>query len=97
MAVYVDSLMDHGWRYGPSCHLFADSLPELHDFAQNKLGLLSRWFQTPKTGRRLPHYDLTKGNHYKAIRLGAILLDHRQAVVKWDELGYDRKPKRKVG
>lgn len=33
MAVYVDSLVNYGWKYGPSCHMMADTLEELHEMA----------------------------------------------------------------
>lgn len=72
MPVYVDRLRDWGWRLGPSCHLAADSLDELHAFAR-RLGLKRAWFQD---GRK-PHYDLTAGRREAAIRLGAVELDDR--------------------
>jgi hypothetical protein len=33
MSVYVDSLIDYGWRHGASCHLIADKVSELKAFA----------------------------------------------------------------
>ncbi len=54
MAVYVDNLRDYGWRHGPSCHLIADSIDELVEFAVS-IGLRPEWFQ-PKSS---PHFDLT--------------------------------------
>jgi Protein of unknown function (DUF4031) len=47
-------------------HLTADTIPELHQFA-TKLGLRRSYFQ-PGT---FPHYDLTRGMRFKAIRQGA--------------------------
>ncbi len=41
--VYVDDEMIP-WRGKLWCHLVADTLPELHAFAQ-KLGLRQAWFQ----------------------------------------------------
>jgi len=64
---YVDTLLDYGWRLGPSCHLMADSLDELHDMAA-RLGLKRRWFQDDP---RLPHYDLTTRRRAAAVHLGA--------------------------
>ncbi len=79
MSVYVDPLIpDMGWGLGPSCHLFADTRDELHEFA-GRLGLLRRWFQD----KSLPHYDLTAGKRMLALYMGAIELDRRQAVEKW--------------
>ena len=33
MSVYVDPLMQHGWMLGANCHMFADSIEELHAWA----------------------------------------------------------------
>lgn len=71
MAVYVDRLMLHGWiRHGRSvrsCHLFADSLAELHTFA-DRLGLRQKSHQRPG----FPHYDLTSRKRRQAVRAGAV-------------------------
>lgn len=69
MSVYVDPLTDYGWRLGPSCHLFADSLKELHAAAYD-IGLKPSWFQVSKAG--IPHYDLTASRRKRAVRQGAI-------------------------
>jgi len=70
VAVYVDRLRkckpNKKWRWTESCHLFAGSLEELHNFAAS-LGLKREYFQNT----RIPHYDLTKGKRMLAIRLGA--------------------------
>lgn len=68
MAVYVDRLMNHGWKLGPNCHMFADTLEELHAMA-DRLGMKRSWFQDKKD---LPHYDLVKSKRDKAIALGAV-------------------------
>lgn len=78
MAVYVDPLMDHGWRLGPSCHLLADSLEELHEFAA-RLGMKREWFQGSAT---LPHYDLTGKRRRAAVALGAVEITRRQLVAR---------------
>ena len=71
MSVYVDSLAPcmrtNYFPYTESCHLIADSVSELHEFA-DKLGLKRSWFQEKSS----PHYDLTKGMRQKAIEQGAI-------------------------
>ncbi len=68
--IYVDSLKEctpkKGWRWTSYCHMFADSLDELHEFA-SKIGMRRNWFQDKK----LPHYDLTEKRRKVAISLGA--------------------------
>jgi hypothetical protein len=81
MAVYVDSLRDYGWRHGPSCHLIADSVDELMEFAVG-MGLRREWFQAKST----PHFDLTAEGRKLAVEHGAIELDQRQLVAKIREL-----------
>jgi hypothetical protein len=68
VSVYVDGIMNYGWRLGPSCHMFADTLEELHAMA-DKIGMKRSWFQN-KT--RLPHYDLTVSKRRLAVKHGAI-------------------------
>ncbi|WP_083444711.1 DUF4031 domain-containing protein [Herbaspirillum rhizosphaerae] len=75
MAVYIDNAQIR-WRNRYWCHLAADSLTELHSFAQ-KLGLLPTWFQDHLNH---PHYDVTQTVRIKALRLGAISCDSRQIV-----------------
>ncbi len=48
--------------------MWADSIPELHQFAK-RLGLRRAWFQPHP---RHPHYDLTPNKREQAIKLGAI-------------------------
>lgn len=71
--VYVDKLEVWGgdsapqcFRHKPSCHMYADTLPELHAIAQ-KIGLRRDWFQDEV----LQHYDLTASKRVLAIRAGA--------------------------
>lgn len=78
MSVYVDDLRDYGWRLGPSCHLWADDIDELHTFAA-RIGMKRSWFQD----NTLPHYDLVKSRRDRAIQLGAVQLDRRSAVASW--------------
>lgn len=48
-------------------HMSSDtSVEELHEFAK-KIGLKRSWFQD----RRIPHYDITKGKRFQAIKNGA--------------------------
>ena len=81
MAVYVDKLVDYGWKHGPSCHLIADSVDELIEFAIS-MGLRREWYQ-PKSS---PHFDLTEDGRTLAIQRGAIELDNRALVAKLREL-----------
>lgn len=74
MSVYVDGLLEWGGIKGAPrakywCHLFADSLPELHQFAQGIM-LRKEWFQISNAG--IPHYDLTKSRRKMAVEHGAI-------------------------
>lgn len=50
--------------------MFADSLEELHEFAE-KIGMKKAWFQDKK----LPHYDLTAKRRQLALSLGAVEVD----------------------
>lgn len=84
MAVYVDHLLDWGWRLGRSCHLVADSEVELHAFAR-RLGLKRAWFQEPPKAS-VPHYDLTARRRVAAITAGAIELDRASFVQKIREI-----------
>jgi Protein of unknown function (DUF4031) len=81
MAVYVDKLVDYSWRHGPSCHLIADSVAELKEFAV-RLGMREEWFQ-PKSS---PHFDLTAEGRKIAVENGAIELNNREFVAKIREL-----------
>ncbi len=86
MAVYVDNLRDYGWRHGPSCHLIADSVEELFEFAV-AMGLRREWFQAKST----PHFDLTREGRQLAVERGAIELDNRQLIAKIRELRKKRQ------
>ena len=82
MAVYVDSLVEWGWvlrgRSVASCHLFTDTLDltELHAMAA-AIGMKRSWFQDKRSA---PHYDLTASRRARAVELGAIEVDRRQAA-----------------
>ncbi|MCW5648392.1 MAG: DUF4031 domain-containing protein [Ramlibacter sp.] len=85
MTVYVDPLMNHGWRLRghltKSCHLFTDelSLDALHAVAA-RIGCRHTWFQESNTA---PHYDLTPARRSNAIQLGAQEVSRRVAVEIW--------------
>lgn len=73
MAVYVDPLLNHGgsatFRWTYSCHMYADTISELHIMAA-AIGMKREWFQY-KPGS-MPHYDLVEKRREKAVRLGAV-------------------------
>lgn len=75
MTVYVDD-EQIPWRGKLWCHLVADSLVELHDFAAT-LGLKRTWFQSSS---RYPHYDITISVRDKALRMGAHMGDRPTIV-----------------
>ena len=81
MGVYVDGLRDYGWHRGPSCHLIADSVEELIEFAES-IGMRREWFQAKST----PHFDLTAAGRDAAVEMGAIELTNRQLIAKIREL-----------
>lgn len=66
MAVYVDNIKAK-WRGKVWCHMVADSIDELHEFAIS-LGLRKAWFQDRAS---YPHYDITLNMRSKALSLGA--------------------------
>ncbi len=81
MAAYVDELQPNlfrfkRWRYSHYCHLTADTLEELHEFAQ-RLGLRKGWFQG---NRKYPHYDLTANKRIQALGLGAVEISAREWI-----------------
>ena len=86
MAVYVDALRDYGWWRGPSCHLIADSVDELMEFAV-AMGLRREWFQPKST----PHFDLTADARATAVAMGAIELDRRGLIRKVREIRAKRR------
>jgi hypothetical protein len=75
MAVYVDDAFIP-WRRGVWCHMQADSLDELHEFAA-RLGMKREWFQ-PGSRPETAHYDVTKTRRALAVKLGAIEETTRQ-------------------
>lgn len=79
MSVYVDPLIDYGWKLGPSCHLIADTVEELHTFAAT-IGMKRSWFQLSR--QEMPHYDLTARRRADAVKKGAIEINRRETVDK---------------
>lgn len=76
MSVFVDPVCDYGWTLGPSCHMYADSVEELHSFATS-IGLKRSWFQDKPD---FPHYDLSVRMRGRAVHHGATEETRRQFV-----------------
>jgi hypothetical protein len=75
MAVYVDDSR-LAWRGKSWCHLVADSMNELHAFAE-QLGLNRAWFQDRTM---YPHYDVTVKVKERALALGAYAGNKRTII-----------------
>lgn len=84
MSVYVDELMVYTnssraprcFRGKESCHMYADTMEELHAMAL-KIGMKLEWFQADN---RLPHYDLVANRRARAVKSGAIEHTRNQMV-----------------
>lgn len=91
MAVYVDPEFGHGgsatFRWLRSCHMYADTLEELMEFATKRLRLRADWFQD----KRVPHFDLTPNKRKQAVGMGAVEHTRQQAVDFWVEKGWHPK------
>ncbi len=72
--IYVDPLVKcvpkGKWRWTEGCHMYADTIEELHKFA-DRLGMRREWFQD----KILKHYDLNAQRRARAICLGATPVD----------------------
>lgn len=75
MAVYVDNTCTL-WRGKQWCHMLADSLAELHQFAV-LLGLSRGLFHKNAS---YPHYDVTVNVRDRAICYGALLSDRATII-----------------
>ena len=72
MTVYVDDVR-HRFGRLVMCHMWADTVDELHAMASS-LGLRRSWFQqTPKASWE--HYDVSLAVKARAIAAGAVLTD----------------------
>jgi hypothetical protein len=72
VSVYVDPILRHGgsktFKWPRSCHMYADTMEELHAMAV-RIGLKLEWFQARPD---LPHYDIVPAKRLQAVELGAI-------------------------
>lgn len=75
MAIYVDfvKIPFKGYQW---CHMLADSLQELHDFAK-LIGVDARLFHRDAS---YPHYDITVQMRKTAINNGAIAADRKKII-----------------
>lgn len=71
MSVYVDK-GKYSFRGMQMCHLIADDIHELHEFAK-KIGLKRAWFQHSVS---LPHYDISQSKRQLALQNGAIEINN---------------------
>ena len=78
MAVYVDE-SKYPFRGQFYCHMWADTLDELHVMA-DRIGLQRSWFQTKNA--RFPHYDLAPSKRAAALRHGAVVVADIRMVVR---------------
>jgi len=83
VAVYVDPLFDttglaaKGWPYKQACHMYADTLEELHDMAR-QIDHKREWFQGHKL--EFLHYDLTATRRQLALKYGAVNASRQHMV-----------------
>jgi hypothetical protein len=73
MTVYVDHLTFHAHKRKRYAHMVADSVEELHAFAES-VGINRCWFHKD-------HYDLNPKNHESALGSGAQLVEARTIVL----------------
>ncbi len=69
MSVYLDDAMIP-WRGKRWCHLYADTLAELLEFADG-IALKRSWLQNGD-GHGLPHFDVTGSKLDAAVMAGAV-------------------------
>jgi len=69
VTVYLDDAQIP-WQGKRWCHLYADSLPELEEFAR-RVDLKPEWLQHPDGKGGLPHYDVTGSKLTACVQIGA--------------------------
>lgn len=75
--IYIDAPI---WQFKSMmmCHMIADNVSELHDFAM-VLGLKRMWFQDSPPAS-FPHYDVAKGVSERAVLMGAKRVGRREII-----------------
>lgn len=73
MTVYVDQERNN-FRRMVMCHMFADTLAELHTMA-GRIGMSRAWFQADAS---FPHYDLSLTRRGLALKYGAQEITRRE-------------------
>ena len=76
MASYVDDAFIL-YKGKLRCHMTADSIKELHEFAQS-IGIKRCWFHS--SSKRYPHYDITDVQRLVAIDSGCIPVSQYEFV-----------------
>jgi len=75
MAIYVDNVrIPHRGKLW--CHMVADTLEELHNFAR-KLNIPRQGFHVEAS---YPHYDITVELREEALLLGAMMGNRKQII-----------------
>ena len=89
MTVYVDDLQvwphARGRFKAGSCHMTADTLAELHEFAR-RIGIKRHWFHRTKLA---PHYDLIE------VERAAALAAAPNTSRRWNRRGAAEQPARR--
>lgn len=75
MTVYVDNA-NILWKGKKRFHMTADTLKELHEFAES-IKISVCWFDSNK---KHPHYDITEEQKLNAIKYGALLVSSKTIV-----------------
>ncbi len=73
--IYVDNAFKK-YKGMIMCHLVADTLNELHNFANDKLGCKASWFQDKK----FPHYDIPLSKRKITVKYGAWEITTKELV-----------------
>jgi hypothetical protein len=97
VSVYVDhafALGDWG-RWSGGGHLQADTLGELHEFA-DRIGLRREWLQSKPGRPERDHYDLTRAGRELAVKLGAICEDRRAGTRRRQAVRHARRTSTRV-
>ena len=90
MSIYIDNARII-WANKVWCHLVADSLDELHAFAED-IGLKRQWFQASAS---YPHYDITLKTRSIALAKGAKIGSRKQIIYCAKKLKKEQITKRK--